>query len=81
MLGIKQAALREQLRRQFGEKFNRRPECPCCHQDAPVGRKMIRWAELYGHRCPHGEPCPSFAEVPAEATRCKQCAKLARKSA
>lgn len=46
--------------------------CPCCHQLPPTRRaEAKRWVESYGHRCHHGEPCPSHG--PAHGDTCAKC--------
>lgn len=31
------------------------------------------WAESWGHRCKHNEPCPSFNPVSEEHSVCQMC--------
>lgn len=61
----------------FSRQEHIRPVCPVCRARAPhpeaedfVG---IEWAQLFGHRCPHGEPCPAFSSVKGLAVVCPLC--------
>lgn len=49
-----------------------RPLCPCCLKHGPrIGGPA--WADDYGHRCEHGEPCPAFGTPRGD--NCAECAK------
>lgn len=55
-----------------------RPLCPCCAQRAPrvASARCVAadWLSMWGHRCPHGEPCPGWGEVQTGVACCTQCA-------
>jgi hypothetical protein len=73
VIGQKQAKLRADIYRQFKARDNVKPCCPSCGMVAPPHRRAIRWAELWGHRCPHGEPCPGFSKMPVGSPHCELC--------
>lgn len=50
--------------------------CPWCGRKNPQrwhGRGGAKWAEAYGHRCPHGEACPAGGDPGGQAI-CTRCA-------
>ncbi len=56
---------------------DRRPRCPVCRTHSPDPKSEdfcgVDWLAHFGHRCPHGEPCPSFSPVKGLATVCASC--------
>lgn len=57
------------LRRMRRAKAEDRPECPSCGQRSPPQTDLdygAGWFQTWGHRCPHGEPCPSFGTLEGE---------------
>jgi hypothetical protein len=62
----------ELLRAARSKDPTKRPHCPCCARVAP-GLAAGEWLLAWGHRCPHGEPCPGWSAVPAGAKQCAQC--------
>lgn len=49
----------------------KRPLCPRCGQRCPY--RIISWCGPFGHRCPHGEPCPSLNETVKGLGSCATC--------
>ncbi len=61
------------VRRAKSAVEERRPVCPSCGTRAPRDCGA-EWFKPHEHRCPHGEPCPGFAEsVSAYLTACAVC--------
>lgn len=54
------------------KKAHIRPVCPSCGTEAPL-EESAAWGDLYGHRCPHGEPCQGWGRLPAGASTCAAC--------
>ena len=52
--------------------------CPACGRRVPTDHRYNPFCELYGHRCPHGCPCPSFAPPPRGAHDCATCYQATR---
>lgn len=57
--------------------MDRGAACPSCGLEPPehyVGRHgaAVEWAQAWGHRCPHGEPCVAGAD-PGELVPCREC--------
>lgn len=47
--------------------------CPTCKSRPESILDGPEWAEAWGHRCRHGEPCPGFEQVPDNWSVCNQC--------
>lgn len=47
--------------------------CPRCNAEAPSKTTFARWADIFGHRCHHGAPCPSFSPVKKASLSCALC--------
>lgn len=48
--------------------------CPACGEKPPRRSRNIKWAERFGHRCTHGEPCAGFEVDRVLAhLQCEQC--------
>lgn len=47
--------------------------CPSCGRRVPTDHRYNPFTELYGHRCPHGVPCPSFGKQPRGTHDCADC--------
>lgn len=56
-----------------GEQFRRkkRPVCPSCSTAAP-GYVSSSWGLAWGHRCPHGEPCPGWEAIAPSVSTCRE---------
>lgn len=43
-----------------------RPQCPSCGQHSPAPKSDeyagASWFQAWGHRCPHGDPCPGWSK-------------------
>ena len=52
-----------------------RPLCPSCKQHSPSRDSLeyngIKWCRAFGHRCPHGEPCPGWSQHERTCTVCQ----------
>lgn len=48
-----------------------RPVCPAC--GARAERDATDWLRVWGHRCPHGEPCPGWGDPSEHVTECSVC--------
>lgn len=53
-----------------------RPKCPTCGLRAPHYRDPeggASWFQTFGHRCPHGEPCPGWHDPGEFVETCYAC--------
>lgn len=57
--------------RGVSEDVSKRPTCPSCGRVPSFG-KTTEWAVMWGHRCPHGEPCPGWEQVPEGVSTCRE---------
>jgi len=52
--------------------IDRCPWCGRANRFRAHGRGGAKWAEAWGHRCPHGEACPAGGD-PGELAVCSRC--------
>jgi hypothetical protein len=56
--------------RPLGQMRGHRAPCPACGSRAPRS-EVGHWAQVYGHRCPHGAPCVALSGKAVECGTCR----------
>jgi hypothetical protein len=58
------------------ERQGETPKCLRCGTPEPLRSSAMRILEWrhWGHRCPHGEPCPGSSAAPEGVKTCARCA-------
>lgn len=55
---------------------SKRPKCPTCglrHPGRDADEGVAGWLQTFGHRCPHGEPCPGWHDPGEFVETCYAC--------
>ena len=74
-MGKRRSVDPELLRRARSTVEAKRPKCPTCGLHCPSKEEGggAAWLQTFGHRCPHGEPCPGWHDPGEFVEVCYQC--------